>query len=271
MKVFEYFKSTLDKNQASLYDFIYKELKNMCFEIHFNGFDMDEISNIYTAIYLDHPELYYISSDVLIEQEDTEFDSGKVETKSSIKVKDLYPGDIKKEIIKRFNLAVTRIKKILPENPNPVEIEIAILKYITKICVQESNDELNQNAASVLAFGKAQCTGYAKAFSLLMNKFGIECFVAKGEAYNYDTCDYQPHVWNIVKLKGKYYHVDTNYALEFRLINKNLNFEYFNIPDKEIKKTHRWDDKYPICSDNHFVDFNHKEPINNKVINRVDL
>ena len=49
----------------------------------------------------------------------------------------------------------------------------------------------------------AVCQGYAYAFKYMMNKWGIECHYVISEEMN--------HGWNIIKIDGKYYHVDVTW------------------------------------------------------------
>ena len=54
-----------------------------------------------------------------------------------------------------------------------------------------------------LVLGKAVCEGYAKTYQYMLNELGIENYLC--------ASDKMGHVWNIVKLDGKYYHVDITF------------------------------------------------------------
>lgn len=53
-------------------------------------------------------------------------------------------------------------------------------------------------AYGALVTGKAVCEGYAKAYKKIMDALGIECIIVANNT----------HGWNMVKIDGKYYHVD---------------------------------------------------------------
>ncbi len=55
----------------------------------------------------------------------------------------------------------------------------------------------------VLVNGKAVCEGYSKAYQYMLNELGIENYLCSST----QLC----HVWNIVKLNGKFYHVDITF------------------------------------------------------------
>ena len=55
--------------------------------------------------------------------------------------------------------------------------------------------------AGVFFYGSTQCQGYANAFNLLMHEAGIETYVVNSDS----------HAWNIIKLGGHYFHVDTTW------------------------------------------------------------
>lgn len=55
---------------------------------------------------------------------------------------------------------------------------------------------------AALVSGDTVCRGYANTFQLLLKRLGIECLLVESEEMN--------HVWNMVKLDGKWYHLDVN-------------------------------------------------------------
>lgn len=52
---------------------------------------------------------------------------------------------------------------------------------------------------------KTVCAGYAKAFKLLCDRFGINCILVSGEGNG------EAHAWNYVRLDGAWYAVDTTW------------------------------------------------------------
>ena len=76
---------------------------------------------------------------------------------------------------------------------------------------------------------KAVCAGYAKATQYLLNLCGIECV--------YVTSD--THAWNLVKLEGAYYHLDTTWGdlsntKKEKNISDRIQYDCFCITTAEV-------------------------------------
>ncbi len=85
---------------------------------------------------------------------------------------------------------------------------------------------LNQNAYSALVNGRTVCAGYARAYQYLMQQLGIPCYYCTGYAG-------ENHAWNIIRLEGDYYNVDTTWD------DTNPNtYDYFNKTDRDFANDH---------------------------------
>lgn len=78
---------------------------------------------------------------------------------------------------------------------------------------------------------KAVCAGYAKATQYLMNLMGIEC--------TYVTSD--THAWNLIKLEGEYYHLDTTWGdssntEQNHAQSDKIDYDCFCITTEEVEK-----------------------------------
>ena len=89
----------------------------------------------------------------------------------------------------------------------------------------------------------AVCMGYAETFELFMNLLDIENKFVVGDA------DGISHAWNMVKLDGKWYHVDTTWDDPTVDGGKQvLRYNYFLITDEQISADHVWNrGDYPKC------------------------
>lgn len=87
------------------------------------------------------------------------------------------------------------------------------------------------NPYGYLVGGYGICQGYATTFQLLMDLAGVECTTVVGAAFH----STETHVWNMVKLEGEWYCVDTTWDLEG-------GYQYFNITSDRMRQTnHQWD------------------------------
>lgn len=101
----------------------------------------------------------------------------------------------------------------------------------------------------VLVNGIAVCEGYAKAMYRLLTLAGIETKYVVGDASD-GSGEWIPHAWNIVKIGGQYYQLDTTWddpVMEDG--SDTLSHYYFNVTDYLMGKDHTWDrSKYPACT-----------------------
>lgn len=85
------------------------------------------------------------------------------------------------------------------------------------------------SAYDALRSGKATCMGYALLTYKMFSAAGIPCKMIRG----YASSAY--HMWNAVKLNGKYYYVDTCWMDSFTNGRKS-NYEYFLFGKTKCKK-----------------------------------
>lgn len=86
-----------------------------------------------------------------------------------------------------------------------------------------------QNPYGALFEGKANCLGYAKAYAALCHEAGIISIPV------YGTVPTGGHAWNMVKLDGKWYHVDTTWMDKGSTVDE----AYFLADDAQIRGTHK--------------------------------
>lgn len=67
------------------------------------------------------------------------------------------------------------------------------------------NAQLADFALGALANGKAVCAGYAQCFQFLITQLGIE------NVYLSADTPKEPHAWNLVKVDGYWFHIDTTW------------------------------------------------------------
>lgn len=174
---------------------------------------------------------------------------------SSNNVKISYGGDYKIGIT--INRAYTqdeineinnKVDKILNENVNnnmpPKEKIRAIHDYIInhteydKLKYENKNDDTykSNTAYGVLIEGYGTCNGYADAMEIFLDKMNI---------INYKISN-EEHIWNLVYLDGKWYHLDLTW--DDPISETNINRDtYFLITTKTLEElndgTHNFDKK----------------------------
>lgn len=110
---------------------------------------------------------------------------------------------------------------------------------------------LSHNIVGVFAKQKAQCEGIAKAVKVLLNAVDIKCIVATGEAEANGKNEH--HAWNVIDIDGSPYQVDVTW--DIGASKGRIAYDYFNVTDEIISKTHSFEDEMPKCislKDNYF-------------------
>lgn len=139
-----------------------------------------------------------------------------------------------------------KVDKILNENVNnnmpPKEKIRVIHDYIInhteydKLKYENKNDDTykSNTAYGVLIEGYGTCNGYADAMEIFLDKMNI---------INYKISN-EEHIWNLVYLDGKWYHLDLTWDDPISDININRD-TYFLISTKTLEKindgTHTFD------------------------------
>lgn len=129
----------------------------------------------------------------------------------------------------------------------PLETERKIVEYVVRNTEYAIDNERNQNMASALYYGKAQCSGIARAVKYLCDCHKIPCIVVSGEIHDQEI--HGPHAWNIVQIDGKTYHLDVTTILGSNP-NKSgqLFLPTFNCSDTQMSATYFWKrNEVPAC------------------------
>ncbi len=93
--------------------------------------------------------------------------------------------------------------------------------------------------------GKAVCSGYSKAYKMILDRLGIECIILDGMAGGIT------HAWNCIKMDGEYYLVDVTWDDPVGSTGKYISYDYFGLTDKEMDIDHNLDTglfTYPKCT-----------------------
>lgn len=94
-----------------------------------------------------------------------------------------------------------------------------------------------------IIYAKSVCEGYSKAFSYLCQSVGIECICISG------TGNGGGHMWNMVKVDGKWYHIDVTWDDPLTTSGKPmLRYDYFLISEAKIREDHTIDNTFKIPS-----------------------
>lgn len=124
--------------------------------------------------------------------------------------------------------------------------------------LNNSNDEtsLAYTSYGCLVNRKAVCTGYSKAYKLILNRLNIECEVVSGTAAN--DMRTGNHAWNYIKLDDGYYLVDVTWddPVSFDGTQRNeVRRDYFCLNSEMMSKDHfpDEDEEVPYCDGKRYL------------------
>jgi Leucine-rich repeat (LRR) protein len=172
------------------------------------------------------------------------------------------------------------IGKVIKPGFTELEKEIAIHDYVVS---NARYDNINYKANTVsdeshshygiLINGTGVCDGYAKTMKILLNAVGIECQLVFGDSIR--PMNLGKHAWNIVKIDGKYYHLDATFNDPVSDDDsKTLVHTYFNLSDQQMSIDHLYNkEDYPPCNDDNNTltnELENRKRIGNKIFSLED-
>ena len=123
-----------------------------------------------------------------------------------------------KELEKVRDAVEAALKSCIREGMRDKEKIIALIDYLCDACVYaDSYKDSANNAYGALIEGKAQCSGYARAFKALCDGAGIGCYYVHAAS---DDPINPSHQWCLIEYGGQWYHIDPQMIDDYiRIVN----------------------------------------------------
>nr|WP_321152655.1 transglutaminase domain-containing protein [uncultured Acetatifactor sp.] len=258
-EIYPYARSTLSQAEQIWYQDMedilgsFGEEKKLSKEGLDAGLDESSIDKIFQCVLSDHPELFYVDG-----YSYTKYSRG--ETLTAVEFSGSYNVDLD-TAVKREEMIRLAAERILA-GISAETSEYEKVKYVYDTLIRQTDYDLNaadnQNIYSVFANHTSVCQGYAKATQYLLNKLGVECTLVLGTVETGEG-----HAWNLVKVDGDFYYVDTtwgdvSYQMEEasseegaepnadRLVMPEINYDYLNVTTAELLRTHSIGGQVPM-------------------------
>lgn len=254
-----YYYNQLNKEQQKAYHAMKTGLLALAPSFPVPRLEARELFDIYFKLRMDCPEIFY----------SVKFSYRYYENSQNVELipEYLFPKNKMQEHIRAMD---ARVKKLArqAEKLNEKEKELFIHDFI---CQNVHYDKLKKayshEIIGPLGQGVGVCEGIAKAVKILCDALGIWCIIALSENNPEKKIKYR-HAWNIVRIDGKYYHLDATFDNTLsRVKNQSekegsagggekaaIRYDYFNLCDAQFFRDHEpviW--KVPVCDDaDHF-------------------
>lgn len=219
----------MKKTKSLLYKYIRYKLKIQSGKIILINTDKEKVRQILKEILNNSPEFYWYEGKI------------KFETKGAFLC--IYPHYVysKKECVEIDGFIENAVKKYDKNNyVNELHFVREIYKELSGAIIYDTTAVHSQNISSALVYGRSVCRGISKAFQYILQRNGMLCTLVEGTIDNVER-----HVWNVVEIYGKYYHIDVTLGCDcFASLWKNNNGDvlqngFFCVSTETIERTHK--------------------------------
>ena len=234
-----YYYKSLKGEEKAVYDILRQGLDALESAIRIPRLEASQIADVYQRLKLDEPTLWFVvgytyrfypqATHVELIPEYL-FDKAKI-----------------REHRQAIASRITRLVRPL-QGKSAVEKEVAIHDFILEnVRYDKLKKSYSHEIIGALTQGVGVCEGMAKTVKVLCDACGVECIVALSHD-NPDRGVKYRHAWNVVKLEGKWYHLDATFDNSLQRGEKR--YDYCNLDDKRIFRDHeRLVLPLPECTD----------------------
>jgi hypothetical protein len=240
-QAYEYWRTTLNENQQILYE----EMKEAylqfldSFSTKSKSMTEDEFQEVYSAVLLDHPEIFWMNSYQVIVKPF----SDKVNTNKKIKLFYHYSEAEAKQVKERIEPEINK----LVEEASKLNTDFEKILYVHDTIITNTeyidsdNRKSYQTLVSIFDEHKSVCAGYTYGFKLVMDRLGIKT-VSVRDIGNKDSDE--NHIWNMVYLYEKWYNIDLTWD-DTRYKDSEIIYNNFLKDNETFYKTHRMQKNMP--------------------------
>ena len=224
----DYYYLTLDETEKEAYTAVRESICDFPQKIETPTLSDEQLGNVLSALLYDNPMMFMFDSCTLTS-------SGN---KAYFVPKYKMTEDEYYEYNRLINIEIEKIAKNAPVDE--YELELYCHDYIVNNCKYTDTDAYYEdNAVGVFLERKAQCSGYAEAFKILMDRFGIECVLISGTATNY-LQETDSHMWTAVKINGSWCYTDPTWDDPITDSDEeSCQYVYFNMTEEMLRRSHR--------------------------------
>lgn len=255
----KYAYETLDEETKLVYDEIVYTIQNREEDVQIATTDIAQMELAYLAVRYDYCNFFWLDQfSYVTYSRDDEITAIEINPTYSMTAEE------QASVQKQIDAEVERMLADAPREGSDYEKALYVYETLISEVDYVENSENNQNIISAFLNHETICQGYAYATQYLLGQLGIPCATVVG------TADGENHAWNLVKMDGEYYYIDTTWGnsqyiyrdadadQEDAEANKYIDYDYFGATTETIMSTHQADERIalPECTavaDNYYV------------------
>ena len=213
-----YYYQQLTPHEKQVFEQLYNGLLGFEKNISISPCSEDEFNRVWFVIYSDTPELFHFNGGGKMwgYGQITEYEAEYRIDQATYQATSAHIYQI-----------VDELRTGLPALAGDYEKEKAVHYWLTDHCEYlAAGDDSTALADACLYYGRSQCSGYAKANSLLLRMMGINCLDVTSDT----------HEWNIVRINSRWYQCDATWDdLDYPWkTGGNRVANWFNVPDRLV-------------------------------------
>lgn len=266
MERMEHYFTELPSDEKKQYQKVLTAIQNNEASVRLSVFSGEnEITKVVSAVGYDHPELFYVNF--------KEIRYMRTPMGTIYQIEYLIKETVRKDAINsmkdRINTVIEELN--IKENDSEMikcrKIHNYLIEHVS-YCYEAINN-LDQyprtfDIRGVFEDSRAVCEGIAKAFKVLADRVGLNCFIAGGMAAREGFENKIPHAWNIVKTGKTYSHIDVTWDIGMSETSGRKRYDYFMIPDEWIREDHDYSN-LPECQESRYSYFVQKQCVFNGI------
>lgn len=224
-----YYYDTLTDNGKVAYTEILSEIRSHPEKIEIPNLSDSEFDEMFYALSYDNPELLCMKNESQLQRQGA---------KTYFLPQYYCDADECEQHRKEMEASVEKVLASVPDGLSDYEKELYFHDWICKHFAYEFDDPaVGYTTYDGFVLGRAVCESYSRSMQLLLNRSGIENYLATGTGVDMDGKS-EGHMWNVVTIDGKNYYLDVTWDDLDTAEIKQYCHTFFNVPETDIAENH---------------------------------